>query len=213
MSCSIEREEEEGLGGAASRPASGIRSIAEGFGEIYPQLRSMASTLMRQERASHTLQPTAVVSEAFLRLAHRDPSEFATSANLLAVASHAMRCVLVDHARSRAATKRGAARRTGDGVLAFVPDERLRPEDIIAIDEALLELASVDERAARVLECKVFGGMTNPEIGDALGVSRPTVNRDWRFGRAFLAQKLGMDLADLDESDERIGAGALTTAG
>ena len=213
MSCSIEREEEEGFGGAASRPASGIRSIADGFGEIYPQLRSMASTLMRQERASHTLQPTAVVSEAFLRLAHRDPSEFASSANLLAVASHAMRCVLVDHARSRAATKRGAARRTGDGALAFVPDERLRPEDIIAIDEALVELASVDERAARVLECKVFGGMTNPEIGDALGVSRPTVNRDWRFGRAFLAQKLGMELADLDESDERLGAGALTTAG
>ncbi|MFM8817635.1 MAG: ECF-type sigma factor, partial [Phycisphaerales bacterium] len=74
MSCSIEREEEEGIGGAASRPASRIRSIADGFGEIYPQLRSMASTLMRQERASHTLQPTAVVSEAFLRLAHRDPS-------------------------------------------------------------------------------------------------------------------------------------------
>lgn len=213
MSCSIEREEEEGLGGAASRPAAGIRSIAEGFGEIYPQLRSMASTLMRQERASHTLQPTAVVSEAFLRLAHRDPSEFASSANLLAVASHAMRCVLVDHARSRAAAKRGASRRTGDGALAFIQDERLRPEDIIAIDEALVELASVDERAARVLECKVFGGMTNPEIGDALGVSRPTVNRDWRFGRAFLAQKLGMELADLDDSDERMGAGALTTAG
>jgi RNA polymerase sigma factor (TIGR02999 family) len=173
----------------------------------------MASTLMRQERASHTLQPTAVVSEAFLRLAHRDPSEFASSANLLAVASHAMRCVLVDHARSRAAAKRGASRRTGDGALAFIQDERLRPEDIIAIDEALVELASVDERAARVLECKVFGGMTNPEIGDALGVSRPTVNRDWRFGRAFLAQKLGMELADLDDSDERMGAGALTTAG
>jgi RNA polymerase sigma factor (TIGR02999 family) len=213
VSCSIEREEEEGFGGAALRPAPGIRSIADGFGEIYPQLRSMASTLMRQERSSHTLQPTAVVSEAFLRLAHRDPSEFASSANLLAVASHAMRCVLVDHARSRAATKRGAARRTGDGALAFVQDERLRPEDIIAIDEALVELASVDERAARVLECKVFGGMTNPEIGDALGVSRPTVNRDWRFGRAFLAQKLGMELADLGEADERMAAGALTTAG
>ena len=213
MRSSFDREDEEGFGGAASRPAGGIRSIAEGFGEIYPQLRSMASTLMRQERASHTLQPTAVVSEAFLRLAHRDPSEFASSANLLAVASHAMRCVLVDHARSRAAAKRGASRRTGDGALAFIQDERLRPEDIIAIDEALVELASVDERAARVLECKVFGGMTNPEIGDALGVSRPTVNRDWRFGRAFLAQKLGMELADLDDSDERMGAGALTTAG
>lgn len=213
MRCSVEREEEEGRGGAASRPAAGIRSIAEGFGEIYPQLRSMASTLMRQERASHTLQPTAVVSEAFLRLAHRDPSEFASSANLLAVASHAMRCVLVDHARSRAAAKRGAARRTGDGALAFVADERLRPEDIIAIDEALLELASVDDRAARVLECKVFGGMTNPEIGDALGVSRPTVNRDWRFGRAFLAQKLGMELGDLEECDERLAAGAASAAG
>ena len=213
MGRSFEREESEGHGGAATRPAAGIHSIADGFREIYPQLRSMATTLMRQERIGHTLQPTAVVSEAFLRLAHRDPSEFASAANLLAVASHVMRCVLVDHARARSAAKRGSARRTGDGALAFVQDDRLRPEEVIAIDEALLELSSVDERAARVLECKVFGGMTNPEIGEALGVSRPTVNRDWRFGRAFLAQKLGIELADLVESDEGVGSGAMTAAG
>ena len=183
------------------RKGPSLKSIADGFGEIYPQLRSMAAVLMRQERASHTLQPTAVVSEAFLRLAHRDPGEFAAVSNLMAVAAHTMRCVLVDHARSRGAAKRGAARRTGDAALAFVQADSLDPADVLAIDEALKELSEMDERAARVLECKVFAGMTIPEITEALGVSRPTVNRDWRFGRAFLAQKLGIELPDEDREE------------
>ena len=187
--------------GRTTRPGTSLSSIAEGFGEIYPQLRSMAVGLMRQERASHTLQPTAIVSEAFLRLAHRDPGEFATASNLLAVAAHAMRCVLVDHARSRGAAKRGAARRMGDAALAFVQADELDPADVLAIDEALAELEEMDERAARVLECKVFAGMTIAEITEALGVSRPTVNRDWRFGRAFLAQKLGLELGEDDLAD------------
>ena len=183
----------------ANRAGASLRTIADGFGEIYPQLRSMASVLMRQERASHTLQPTAIVSEAFLRLAHRDASEFASSSNLLAVAAHAMRCVLVDHARSRGAAKRGASRRAGDAALAFVAASTVDPADVLAIDEALAELEEMDQRAARVLECKVFAGMTVAEITEALGVSRPTVNRDWRFGRAFLAQKLGLEFNDADD--------------
>jgi RNA polymerase sigma factor (TIGR02999 family) len=187
--------------GRVARPGTSLSSIAEGFGEIYPQLRSMAAGLMRQERASHTLQPTAIVSEAFLRLAHRDPGEFASASNLLAVAAHAMRCVLVDHARSRGAAKRGASRRTGDAALAFVQADALDPADVLAIDEALAELEEMDPRAARVLECKVFAGMTIAEITEALDVSRPTVNRDWRFGRAFLAQKLGLELGEDDLAD------------
>ena len=187
--------------GRTSRPGSSLSSIADGFGEIYPQLRSMAAGLMRQERASHTLQPTAIVSEAFVRLAHRDPGEFPAASNLLAVAAHTMRCVLVDHARSRGAAKRGASRRAGDAALAFVAEDSLDPAEVLAIDEALKELAEMDERAATVLECKVFAGMTITEITEALGVSRPTVNRDWRFGRAFLAQKLGFELPDEDPSE------------
>ena len=150
----------------ASRGGSSLRTIADGFGEIYPQLRSMASVLMRQERASHTLQPTAIVSEAFLRLAHRDASEFASSSNLLAVAAHAMRCVLVDHARSRGAAKRGASRRAGDAALAFVAASTVDPAEVLAIDEALAELAEMDERAARVLECKAvsYTHLTLPTI-------------------------------------------------
>jgi RNA polymerase sigma factor (TIGR02999 family) len=109
--------------------------------------------------------------------------------------------VLVDHARSRGAAKRGAARRTGDAALAFVQADSLDPADVLAIDEALKELSEMDERAARVLECKVFAGMTIPEITEALGVSRPTVNRDWRFGRAFLAQKLGIELPEEDREE------------
>ena len=195
--------EEKAVDSVLQRGGSTLRSIADGFKEIYPQLRSMASVLMRQERASHTLQPTAIVSEAFLRLAHRNPGEFASANNLLAVTAHAMRCVLVDHARSRGAAKRGAAKRGGDAALAFLADEsRMDPADVFAIDEALTELAEMDARAAQVLECKVFAGMTVVEIAEALGISRPTVNRDWRFGRAFLAQKLGIELNSLEEEGE-----------
>ena len=205
MSRSIQTEEK--VVDVLPRGGSSLQSIAQGFGEIYPQLRSMAAVLMRQERASHTLQPTAIVSEAFLRLAHRNPGEFATASNLLAVAAHAMRCVLVDHARARGAAKRGASRRTGDAALVFLAADRLDPADVFAIDEALTELAEMDERAAQVLECKVFAGMTVAEISEALGVSRPTVNRDWRFGRAFLAQKLGIELSELeDDESDRTGA-------
>jgi RNA polymerase sigma factor (TIGR02999 family) len=193
--------EEKAVDSVLPRGGSTLHSIADGFKEIYPQLRSMASVLMRQERASHTLQPTAIVSEAFLRLAHRHPGEFANANNLLAVTAHAMRCVLVDHARSRGAAKRGASRRGGDAALAFIAADRLDPIDVFAIDEALTELEEMDSRAARVLECKVFAGMTVTEIAEALGVSRPTVNRDWRFGRAFLAQKLGIEINDHEESD------------
>jgi RNA polymerase sigma factor (TIGR02999 family) len=144
----------------------------------------MASVLMRQERASHTLQPTAIVSEAFVRLAHRNPGEFDTVSNLLAVAAHAMRCVLVDHARTRGAAKRGAAKRMGDAALAFVAADTVDPADVFAIDEALTELAEMDERAARVLECKVFAGMTVSEISEALGPSWPrsseSSSRKWK---------------------------------
>ena len=195
--------EEKVVDSVLQRGGSTLRSIADGFKEIYPQLRSMASVLMRQERASHTLQPTAIVSEAFLRLAHRNPGEFANANNLLAVTAHAMRCVLVDHARSRGAAKRGAAKRGGDAALAFLADDsRMDPSDVFAIDEALTELEAMDARAAQVLECKVFAGMTVAEISEALGVSRPTVNRDWRFGRAFLAQKLGIDINGLEEEGD-----------
>ena len=99
--------------------------------------------------------------------------------------------------------QRGAAKRGGDAALAFLADDsRMDPADVFAIDEALTELEEMDARAAQVLECKVFAGMTVAEISEALGISRPTVNRDWRFGRAFLAQKLGIELNGLEEEGD-----------
>ena len=197
VSSSVQRAERE-RDAFASRKTMNLQSIAEGFEEIYPQLRAMACGMMRQERASHTLQPTAIVSEAFLRLAHRSPEEFPTVANLLAVSASTLRCVLVDHARSRSAAKRGAARRMGDAPLAFVQCDGLDPASVLAIEEALEELGAVDPRAVQVIECKVFAGMTIEEIAGALGVARPTVVRAFRFGRAFLASKLGIELADAE---------------
>ncbi len=197
MSSSVQRAERE-RGAIAPRKTMKLQTIAEGFEELYPQLRAMASGMMRQERASHTLQPTAVVSEAFLRLAHRSPGEFPTIANLLAVCASTLRCVLVDHARSRSAAKRGASRRMGDAPLAFVQCDGLDPASVLAIEEALEELEAVDPRAVQVIECKVYAGMTLEEIASALGVARPTVVRAFRFGRAFLASKLGIELADAE---------------
>ena len=135
---SISVQAEEKVVDVRPRSGSSLRSIADGFSDIYPQLRSMAHVLMRQERASHTLQPTAIVSEAFVRLAHRSPGEFATASNLLAVAAHAMRCVLVDHARARGAAKRGAAKRMGDAALAFVAARALL-RTAVAVVAALLK--------------------------------------------------------------------------
>jgi DNA-directed RNA polymerase specialized sigma24 family protein len=97
----------------------------------------------------------------------------------------------------------------GDAALAFVAADGVDPSDVFAIDEALTELAEMDERAARVLECKVFAGMTVAEISEAMGVSRPTVNRDWRFGRAFLAQKLGIELSEEDGAEVESARGGV----
>lgn len=168
-----------------------MRRLSTGFESMYPQLRAMAASLMRRERSSHTLQPTAVVSEAFLRLATRDnDAPFESESHLLAYAARTMRTVLVDHARKRLSKKRGRGANCGATPLEAIATEADSGINLLEIDDALKALEAADARAARVVEARVFGGLTIEEVAEAMQLSLSSVSRDWRFGRAFLSEQL-----------------------
>ncbi len=154
---------------------------------VYEELRGIARRQMRGERDDHTLRTTGLVHEAYLKLVDQDRTSLEDRQHFYAVAARAMRRVLVDHARRRNAQKRGG------GAPKISIDEAPTPEipaenpvDILAVDDALERLAEQDERMAKVVECRLFGGYTLQETADALGVSRSTVIRDWRTARAWL---------------------------
>jgi len=157
---------------------------------VYPELRRLAGSLMRRERADHTLQATALVHEAYLKLVDQDRCDWKDRAHFLGIAARAMRQILVDHARGRAAQKRGGGWRRvtldtasgGGDAGAF---------ELVALDDALRRFAEIDPRAARGVELRVFGGMTVAEIAHIQGVSRRTVDSDWAMARLWLARELG----------------------
>lgn len=168
-----------------------LRSLGEGDEDswsrlvplVYDQLRALAGSHLRREAAGHTLTPTALVHEAYLKLVPGSSLTPRDRAHFLAIASRAMRQVLVDHARARLAGKRegGWARATlGEGVLGAT---EVDPTELLALDEAL---ASLDPRQRTVVECRVFGGMEEAEIAGALDLSERTVRRDWVKARAWL---------------------------
>jgi RNA polymerase sigma factor (TIGR02999 family) len=148
---------------------------------------------MRFERGNHTLQPTALVHEAYVRLADASSSVWADRSRILALAAHAMRNILVDHARAHRAEKRGAGalQVTLDDALA-VKDEPLA--DLLAVDEALKRLEEFDPRQTQVLEMHFFGGLTFDEIAEQLGVSSRTIKRDWEMARAWMHHELSRKL-------------------
>ena len=156
---------------------------------VYEELRRLAHHYMQQQRPDHTLQTTALVHEAYLKLAaHAEPS-YANRSHFLAVAAKAMRQILVDHAKATLREKRGA------GVKPLELDEAalVSPEptqEIVELDEALEMLAAMDARKARVVELSYFGGLTQEEIAEALDISVVTVRRDWTFSRAWLYAQL-----------------------
>jgi RNA polymerase sigma factor (TIGR02999 family) len=154
---------------------------------VYQELRRLAAAYMRRERADHTLQPTALVAEAYVRLCGSAPS-FDNRAHFLVIAARSMRRVLVDHARRHAAAKRGEA-----AIPVTLQDELLstdRPEPLIALDDALAELGQVDERKAHIVELVYFGGLGQAEVADLLHVHHKTVARDLRLARAWLKSRL-----------------------
>ncbi len=166
---------------------------------LYDQLRAMASGFFRGQRPGHTLQPTALVHEAFARLLGQEGLQFKDRAHFLAVCAVAMRRILADHARRKRAAKRGGGNRervTLDNVETPAGQDRI---DVLALDLALTKLAALSERQARIIEYRFFAGMTIPEAAEALGLSTTTVEDDWRMARAWLAARLA-------EGDDRGGA-------
>lgn len=156
---------------------------------VYDELRAIAARRMGPGDRGHTLQPTALVHEAYARLVGSD-AKFEDRAHFFALAARLMRNILIDHARARKSQKRG-----GGGALVTLPEnvalEASEPLDVLAVDEALKRLAEVDERKARVVELHFFGGLTYTETSTALGISEATVDRDLRMAKAWLAEHLG----------------------
>ena len=160
---------------------------------VQSELRRLARTYMRRERAGHTLQTTALINEVYVRLIDSQKISWQNRAHFYGIASRLMRRVLVDCARERNYQKRGAgARRVMfDEALAVVSASNT---DVLAVDEALNELAKTYERKARVVEMRFFGGLKEKEIAVALNVSPETVRRDWRLARSWLLRKLSKSL-------------------
>jgi RNA polymerase sigma factor (TIGR02999 family) len=158
-------------------------ALAQVIPLVYDELLRLARLHMRRERTGHTLEPTALVHEAYARLAGADLT-LQDRRHFFAVASRAMRRILVDHARTRGSLKRGeGAARTTLGEEIPAPEAGT---DVLELDEALTRLAQVDERKARVVELHYFGGLSHEEIAEVLDVSPATVDRDLRFARAWL---------------------------
>jgi RNA polymerase sigma factor (TIGR02999 family) len=156
---------------------------------VYDDLRRRAAGYLRRERPGHTLQPTAVVHEAYLRLVDQDRVVWQNRAHFLAIAASMMRRVLMDHGRRQKARKRGGGgtRVTLDEAFSPVTPRGL---DLLALDEALAELAGLDEQQARIVELRAFGGLSVEETAEALGVSPATVKRHWIFALAWLQRRL-----------------------
>ena len=157
---------------------------------VYDELHRLASGYLARERPDHTLQPTALVHEAFLRLINQREVDWRNRAQFLGVAAGLMRRILVNHARDRAAEKRGGEWERVSLSLVEVPSGG--PDvDLIALEDALERLATLDERKAKVVELRFFGGLSSEEVAEVLGVSRATVEREWSFARAWLFDALG----------------------
>ncbi len=156
---------------------------------LYEELRELARRQMAAERSGHTLQATALVNEAYLRLVADKDGTFADRDSFFAAAANAIRRVLVDHARKRAREKRGGgrARVPLDGLDVAEP---LADGELLELDEALVSLARIDPTKARIVELRFFAGLTVPEIGTVLGASESTIQREWRMARAWLRDQM-----------------------
>ncbi len=157
--------------------------------QVYDELRRVAEAQLRNERAGHTLAPTALVHEAYIRLIAQDRVVWQNRAHFFALAAQAIRRILIDHARQRQARKRGGdwGRITLAGLPSDTPDDQV---DLLALEEGLAELANLHERQARVVELRFFGGLTEAEVAEVLGVHRSTVADDWALARAWLSRRL-----------------------
>ena len=171
------------------RSGGGEEAARRVFAAVYDELRAIARREMKRERVEHTLQPTALVNEAYLRLMDDSRLEWKCRAHFFGIAARAMRQVLIDHARRRGRAKRGGG---WERVRLDAPDLFITNRDVSALElnETIQRLADLHERSAQVVELRVFAGLTGAEISAVLGVSRKTVVSDWRFARMWLCSEL-----------------------
>jgi RNA polymerase sigma factor (TIGR02999 family) len=178
----------------ARHPPASPAAVQDLFTQVYDELRRVAANALRQERSDHTLQPTALVHEAFLRLAKADSLAVLSRAHVFALAAQAMRRILVDHARTHRAQKRGNGLRIPiDDIDAPTPAPNV---DLLALDRALEALAAIDARQAQIVELRFFGGLTVEEAAEVIGMSPRTVKREWQMSRAWLKR----EMARLDDA-------------
>jgi RNA polymerase sigma factor (TIGR02999 family) len=156
---------------------------------VYRELQRRAGAYLRRERQDHTLQPTALVHEAFMRLVGQERVAWQNRAHFFAIASHMMRRILVDHAREHE-----AAKRPGAGVKVMLDDRigaaQPRACEFIALDQALVELTRIDPRQGQIVELRYFGGPSEQEVAEVLSISRATVTREWQTARAWLHRRM-----------------------
>lgn len=164
-------------------------AIAQLLPLVYDELRARANAYLRAERRDHTLQPTALVHEAYLRLVRQDQQSWENRRHFLALSAIAMRRILIHHAEKHSALKRGGGRRRVTLFEAESPFEE-QADDLLALDEALRRLSAVDPQKARIVELRFFAGLTTEEIAATLDVSTRTVERAWRFARAWLRKEI-----------------------
>ena len=160
---------------------------------IYDELRRLAGSYLRRERSDHTLQPTALVHEAYMKLIDQKQVQWQNRAHFFGIAAQVMRRILMDHARKHKADKRG-----GDAEKLPLEEEILivshdRSAELVALDDALETLAKLDEQKARIVELRYFGGLSIEETAEVMGVSVPTINRQWRMAKAWLYSEVAGD--------------------
>lgn len=185
-------------GAAVGRTTQLFRRLGAGDGSVadellsavYDELRSLARACMARERAEHTLQPTALVHEAWLRIVGDDAPRFVDRAHFVGIAGRAMRRVLVDHARRRDADKRGGAAAEREPLDEALIAFESRAFDLLTLSEALERLEALDPQLVRIVEQRFFAGASNAEIAASLGVSERTVERGWSTARAWLRSQL-----------------------
>jgi RNA polymerase sigma factor (TIGR02999 family) len=155
---------------------------------VYAELHHLARRYMRRERPDHTLQTTALVNEAYVRLIDQRDVRWQNRAHFFAIAAQMMRRILIDHARKRASAKGGGGGKLSLEEAAMLSDERAA--ELVALDEALERLAEIDERKSKIVEMRFFGGLSVEEIANVIGVSPDTITREWRRAKAWLHREI-----------------------
>lgn len=189
---SVKGEDPKDITYYLNRLASGDKAAEDAlFALLYPELRRLAGAFMRTERPEHTLQPTALVNEVYMRLVSGPELSFKNRSHFFATAGKAMRRILIDHARARLTEKRGGGKENLELSEQQATETQERLEELIALDRALDKYDKIDDRGRRVVELMHFVGLTVKETAEMLNVSEKTVKREWSFAKAWLLDELG----------------------